>query len=118
MQLAGHLSSIKSQIFSCGSRMKDFGGSAMVVMSDATTSRSDMRQQADEALNYQERLAAGGRQISIETIQRSKMEIFLVLPARWTVERTITWLNRCRRHALAFLRWASTRLMVRKLCRS
>jgi hypothetical protein len=42
------------------------------------------------------------------------------------VERTIGWLNRCRRlakdweclnrNALAFLRWASIRLMVRKLC--
>ena len=45
-----------------------------------------------------------------------------------SVERTIAWLNRCRRlakdwerltrSALAFLRWASIRLMVRKLCRT
>jgi hypothetical protein len=42
------------------------------------------------------------------------------------VERTIAWLNRCRRlakdweclnrTALAFLRWASVRLMLRRLC--
>ena len=42
------------------------------------------------------------------------------------VERTIAWLNRCRRlakdwerlnrNALAFLRWASIRLMLRRLC--
>jgi len=48
-----------------------------------------------------------------------------VLPKRWIVERTICWLNRCRRVAkdwecltqngLAFLRWASIRRMVRKL---
>jgi putative transposase len=51
---------------------------------------------------------------------------FVVLPQRWIVERTIAWLNRCRRlakdwenlnhNALAFLRLASIRLMLRKLC--
>jgi hypothetical protein len=51
---------------------------------------------------------------------------FTVLPKRWIVERTIAWLNRCRRlakdwecfnrKALAFLRLASIRLMLRKLC--
>jgi transposase len=51
---------------------------------------------------------------------------FVVLPKRWIVERTIGWLNRCRRlakdwenlnhSALAFLRLASIRLMLRKLC--
>jgi transposase len=49
-----------------------------------------------------------------------------VLPKRWIVERTIGWLGRCRRlakdwenlnhSALAFLRLASIRLMLRKLC--
>ena len=48
------------------------------------------------------------------------------MPKRWIVEWSIAWLNRCRRlskdweclnrSALAFLRWASIRLMVRKLC--
>jgi transposase len=48
------------------------------------------------------------------------------LLVRWIVERTIAWLNRCRRLAkdwenlnrkgLAFLRLASIRLMLRKLC--
>jgi transposase len=57
---------------------------------------------------------------------------FVVLPKRWILgssprtERTIAWLNRCRRlakdwenlnrKALAFLRLASIRLMLRKLC--
>ena len=51
---------------------------------------------------------------------------FAVLPKRWIVERTIAWLNRCRRlakdwenlnrKAMAFLRLASIRLMLRKLC--
>jgi len=48
------------------------------------------------------------------------------LPKRWVVERTFAWLGRCRRLAkdwenlnrrgLAFLRLASIRLMLRKLC--
>ena len=47
---------------------------------------------------------------------------FVVEPKRWIVERSIAWLNRCRRlakdwenrnhNALAFLRLASIRLMV------
>jgi transposase len=51
---------------------------------------------------------------------------FVVLPKRWIVERTIAWLNRCRRlakdfenrtrNALAFVQLASIRLMLRKLC--
>jgi putative transposase len=51
---------------------------------------------------------------------------FVVLPKRWIVERTIGWLGRCRRlakdwenlnhTALAFLRLAAIRLMLRKLC--
>ena len=53
--------------------------------------------------------------------KRSDAGTFVVLPKRWIVERTIAWLNRCRRlakdweclnsNALAFLRWASVRLM-------
>jgi transposase len=65
--------------------------------------------------------------INIEIVKRSDTaKQFEVLPKRWIVERTIAWLNRCRRlakdwecrnsNALAFLRWASIRLMLRKLC--
>jgi len=67
------------------------------------------------------------RQIDVEIVKRSEVaKGFTVLPKRWIVERTISWLNRCRRlakdweclnrSALAFLRWASIRLMLRKLC--
>ncbi|MGH7211749.1 MAG: transposase, partial [Acetobacteraceae bacterium] len=59
---------------------------------------------------------------------RSDVGRFVVLPKRWIVERSIAWLNRCRRlakdweclnrNALASLRWASVRLMVRKLCQT
>jgi len=51
---------------------------------------------------------------------------FVKLPKRWIVERTIAWINRCRRlangwenlnrNALAFLKLASIRPMLRKLC--
>jgi transposase len=67
------------------------------------------------------------RQIDVEIVKRSDTaKGFAVLPKRWIVERTIAWLNRCRRlakdweclnrKALAFLRMASIRLMLRKLC--
>src|SRR5580704_10697048 len=65
--------------------------------------------------------------LEIEIIKRSDhAKGFEVLPRRWVVERTFAWLNRCRRlakdfenltrNALAFLRLASIRLMLRKLC--
>jgi transposase len=66
--------------------------------------------------------------INVEIVKRGDVATFVVLPKRWIVERTIAWLNRCRRLAkdweclnrcaLAFLKWASVRLMVRKLCQS
>ena len=62
----------------------------------------------------------------IEIVKRTELHTFAVLPKRWIVERTIAWLNRCRRlakdweclnrKALAFLHLASIRLMLRKLC--
>ena len=66
-------------------------------------------------------------QLIPEIVKRSDhAKGFVVLPKRWIVERTIAWLNRCRRlakdfenlsrNALAFLRLASIRLMLRKLC--
>jgi transposase len=66
-------------------------------------------------------------QLSVEIVKRSDAaKGFEVLPRRWVVERTFAWLNRCRRlakdfenlnrTALVFLRLASIRLMLRKLC--
>ena len=62
----------------------------------------------------------------LQIVRRCDRHRFVVLPKRWIVERTIAWLNRCRRlakdweclnrRALAFLRWASVRRMLRKLC--
>ena len=65
--------------------------------------------------------------LKIEIVKRSdQAKGFVLLPKRWIVERTIAWLNRCRRlakdwenlnrNALAFLKLASIRLMLRKLC--
>jgi transposase len=67
------------------------------------------------------------RRVRLEIVKRADAaKGFVVLPKRWIVERTIGWLNRCRRlakdwenlnrKALAFLRLASIRLMVRRLC--
>ena len=75
---------------------------------------------------FRDALAEVCAQVNVEVVKRSETAKFVVLPKRWIVERTIGWLNRCRRLAkdweclnrngLAFLRRASVRLMVRKLC--
>jgi transposase len=65
--------------------------------------------------------------LNVEIVKRSdRAKGFVVLPKRWVVERTFAWLGRCRRlakdwecltrKALAFLKLASIRLMLRKLC--
>jgi putative transposase len=69
------------------------------------------------------------RRVKLEIVKRSDAANgFVVLPKRWIVERTIGWLNRCRRlakdwenlnrKALAFLHLASIRLMVRRVCKN
>ena len=75
---------------------------------------------------FQAGLKASCATVSVEIVKRPELNTFVVLPKRWIVERTIAWLNRCRRlakdweclnrNALALLRWASVRLMVRRLC--
>ena len=65
--------------------------------------------------------------LTTEIVKRSdKAKGFEILPRRWVVGRKFAWLGRCRRltkdwenlnhKALAFLRLASIRLMLRKLC--
>jgi transposase len=76
---------------------------------------------------FQKALAKILPRLEADIVKRSEhVKGFVVLPKRWIVERTIAWLNRCRRLAkdwenlnrkgLAFLRLASIRLMLRKLC--
>jgi transposase len=80
-----------------------------------------------QGAGFQDALRAVLKGVNIETVKRSdQAERFVVLPKRWIVERTLTWLGRCRRlakdweclnrKALAFLELASIRLMLRKLC--
>ena len=67
--------------------------------------------------------------LETEIVKRSdRVKGFVVQPRRWVVERTIAWLNRCRRlakdwenlnrNALAFIKLASIRLIPArdKLC--
>jgi transposase len=76
---------------------------------------------------FRDGLASAAPCIEVEIVKRSDCaKGFDVLPKRWIVERTIAWLNRCRRLAkdwecfnrkgLAFLRLASIRFMLRRLC--
>ena len=77
---------------------------------------------------FRDGLRAVCGRINLEIVKRSDPHKFIVLPKRWIVERTIAWLNRCRRLAkdweclnrtgLAFLRWASIRVMLRRLCQT
>jgi len=80
-----------------------------------------------QGAKFQRALAKVLPQLKTEIIKRSdKAKGFEVLPRRWVVERTFAWLGRCRRlakdwenltrTALAYIRLASIRLMLRKLC--
>lgn len=77
-------------------------------------------QKLETAIAHLDRLA-------IEIIKRSDIPGFVVLPRRWVVERTIAWLNRCRRLAKdweastasseAWLVIASIRRMTRRIAK-
>ena len=80
-----------------------------------------------QGAKFQSALRTVLSQVNIEIVKRSdQARRFVVLPKRWIVERTFAWLGRCRRlakdwecfnhKALAFLKLASIRLMLRKLC--
>jgi len=81
-----------------------------------------------QGAKFRNGLAAACAQVNVEIVKRSELRRFVVLPKRWIVERTIALFNRCRRLAkdreclnccgVAFLRWASIRLMLRKLCQT
>ena len=73
--------------------------------------------------------AMAGAAWKIEVVKRSaQAKGFEVIPRRWVVERTIAWICRSRRRlakdyenlnrtALAFIRLASIRLMLRRITR-
>ena len=83
--------------------------------------------QAYRGPQFVQALATIRPQLQLEIVTRSALvQGFVVLPKRWIVERTLAWLNRCRRlakdfenrlrYALGFVHLAAIRLMVRKLC--
>ena len=76
---------------------------------------------------FRDGVANAMRSLVVEIVKRGDhAKGFVVEPKRWIVERSIAWLNRCRRlakdwenrnhNALAFLHLASIRLMLRRLC--
>ena len=78
---------------------------------------------------FQKAMKAIMAQVEVESVKRSdQIKGFIVLPKRWVVERTLAWLNRCRRlakdweclnrKARAYLLLASIRLMLRRLGRA
>jgi transposase len=80
-----------------------------------------------QGVAFQLGLAKSLDRVKLEIVKRSdQAKGFVVIPKRWIVEGTIAWLGRCRRlakdfeclnrKALAFLKLASIRLMLRKLC--
>ena len=80
-----------------------------------------------QGTGFQDALRTVVKRGNVEIFKRSdQVQRFVVLPKRWIVERTFAWLGRCRRlakdweclnrKALASLKLASIRLMLRKLC--
>ena len=52
-----------------------------------------------QGAKFQDGLKTACAQVSVEIVRRCDVSRFVVLPRRWIVERTIGWLNRCRRLA-------------------
>ena len=69
------------------------------------------------------------RSLRLEIVKRSDAPTkgFVVRPRRWVVERTFSWLGKCRRlavdyerkpeHHQAWVQWAMVRVMVKRLAR-
>jgi transposase len=65
---------------------------------------------------------------TLEIVRRSDRHRFIALPKRWSAERTLAWISRCRRlardyerharKAAAFVRLAMIRLMLQRLAAS
>ena len=63
----------------------------------------------------------------LEIVKRNELHCFVVLPKRWIVERTLAWISRNRRlardferyaqSAVAFIRLAMIRILLRRLTR-
>lgn len=65
--------------------------------------------------------------ITIKTVRRPEAKGFVVLPRRWVVERSWSWIMRARRHCRdherlpemseSLITWAAITLMTRRLTR-
>lgn len=78
---------------------------------------------------YAGRLAAYARsvlQVLVAIVRKQEGQVgFEVLPRRWVVERTLSWISRCRRldhdyerlpkHSEAMIKWAMIGLMTRRI---
>jgi putative transposase len=85
-----------------------------------------VRRRGYQGPKFRDALAKALPGLSISIVKRSDTaKGYELLLRRWVVERTLTWLNRCRRlakdfenltaMAVAFISLASIRLMLRKL---
>ncbi len=70
--------------------------------------------------------AAKVLQVVVTIVRKQDGQVgFAVLPRRWVVERTLSWISRCRRldhdydrlpeHSEAMIKWAMIGLMARRL---
>jgi putative transposase len=119
---------LHAMVHSAGILDRDCGISLLATLSDKFPFLAKLF--GDKAYSgpiFHKRLADILPNLETEIINRShQAKGFIALPKRWIVETTIAWLNRCRRLAkdwenlnrniLAFLKLASIRLMLRKLC--
>ena len=80
-----------------------------------------------QGAGFREGIAEVAKSLKTEIVKRTDKEPgFKIQPKRWIIERTIGWCGRCRRlakdfenlnrKAVAFLKLASVRLMLRRLC--
>jgi transposase len=101
---------------------------ALLVLDRRTRRRFPFIERIFADANYQgPKLAAALAETgtwTIEIVKRNELHRFVVLPKRWIVERTLAWISRCRRlakdferharKAVAFIRLAMIRLMLRR----
>ena len=96
---------------------------AVDIVRQVSVPRKTVRRQRISRADFADALAKFLPRVEVEIVKRcDHAKGFVLLPQRWIVERSIAWLNRCRRlakdwenlnlSALIFLRFASIRLML------
>lgn len=84
-----------------GADVQDRGGAPGLIERPCDAHPTLIRLYADDGYAGQKLEAAVAHidRLTIEIIRRSDLAGFVTLPRRWVVERTVAWLNRCRRLA-------------------